>query len=130
MTASETDPSAGVVMSVQGFQQATRAYAVSSNRRSRREQEAEVFRLVNAALRRGRESGGAVLVRALADTMRLWNMVLDLVGDPDNTLPADLRASIISVGLAVRRETQRPQPDVDFLVSINENIASGLSGTA
>jgi len=89
-----------------GFSEAARAYAASSSRRSVREQEAEVFRYVNAALRRGRDAGGVAQVRALADTVRLWNAVLDLLGDPENALPPDLRASIMSVGLAARREAQ------------------------
>ena len=39
-----------------------------------------------------------------------------------------LRASIVSVGFAVQREMDREDPDFDFLISINENIAAGLSG--
>lgn len=39
----------------------------------------------------------------------------------------DLRASIISVGLAVQREMEVAVPDFDFLIGINENIAAGLS---
>jgi len=114
---------------MQGFGEAARAYAASSGRRSVREQEAEVFRLVNAALRRGRDSGGTARVRALADVIRLWTAVLDLVGDPENALPPDLRAAIVSIGLAVRREAQLDDPDFDFLVSVNENIAAGLSAS-
>lgn len=113
-----------------GFSEAARAYAASASRRSVREQEAEVFRQVNAALRRGRDAGGPGRVRALADVVRLWNAVLDLLGDPENALPPELRAAIISVGLAVRREAQRDDPDFDFLVSVNENIAAGLSPPA
>ncbi len=124
-TGNEGVADAGVTMA--GFGEATRAYAASSSRRSVREQEAEVFRLVNAALRRGRDGGGVARVRALADTLRLWNTVLDLVGDPENALPADLRASIISVGMTVRREARGDDPDFDFLISVNENIAAGLS---
>jgi flagellar biosynthesis activator protein FlaF len=120
-------PATEVDETMHGFSEATRAYAASSGRRSVREQEAELFRDVNAALRRGRDAGGAAQVRALADVIRLWNVVIDLVGDPENALPADLRAAIISVGFAVRREAQRAEPDFDFLVTINENIAAGLS---
>jgi flagellar biosynthesis regulator FlaF len=48
--------------------------------------------------------------------------------DPLNTLPRDLRASIVSVGITVQREMERQSPDFDFLIGINENIAAGLSG--
>ena len=47
--------------------------------------------------------------------------------DPANALPQSLRASIVSVGLAVQREMNRDAPDFDFLISVNENIAAGLS---
>ena len=118
---------AEAMATMQGFNEAARAYAASSSRRSVREQEAEVFRQVNATLRRGREAGGMARTRALSDTMRLWNAVADLVGDPENALSPELRASIISVGIAVRREVQSDDPDFDFLVTVNENIAAGLS---
>jgi flagellar biosynthesis activator protein FlaF len=120
-------PVTGANGTMQGFGEATRAYAASASRRSVREQEAEVFRRVNAALRRGRDRGGQARARALADTVRLWNAVIDLLGDPDNALPPDLRASIISVGLAARRDAQSDDPDFDFLITVHENIAAGLS---
>jgi len=47
--------------------------------------------------------------------------------DPLNPLPAELRASIVSVGLAVQREMDNDSPDFDFLIEINENIAAGLA---
>ena len=53
--------------------------------------------------------------------------VTDLMRDPLNALPQDLRASIVSVGLAVQREMDRDEPDFDFLIAINENIAAGLA---
>ena len=109
------------------FREASRAYAASSSRRNIREQEAEVFRHVNAALRRGRDGGPTARTRALADTVRLWNTVLDLLADPENALPAELRASIISVGMTVKREALSDDPDFEFLIAVNENIAAGLS---
>lgn len=109
---------------------AARAYAASAAHRSPREQEADVFRRANAALRRARSDGGLARVRALADNERLWTMVMGLVRDPGNALPDGLRASIASVGLAVQRDMRGPSPDFEFLVSINESIAAGLSGTA
>ena len=111
-----------------GMEMARRAYAVSAAYRSPREQEADVFRRAVVALRNGRGANPVVQVRALADNARLWSMVIDLMRDPENGLPADLRASIVSVGLAVQREMQRDAPDFDFLISVNEDIAAGLSG--
>lgn len=113
-----------------GMEHAMRAYAASSAHRSPREQEADVFRRAVTALRVGRVGNPVLQVRALADNARLWTTVIDLMRDPANGLPADLRASIVSVGMAVQREMQRDAPDFDFLIGVNEDIAAGLSGQA
>ena len=108
---------------------ATRAYQAASAHRSHREQEADVFRQANAGLARIRH-GGTMLarVRALADNDRLWLMLVGALQDPANRLPEALRGSIISVGLAVQREMRAREPDLEFLIEVNENIAAGLAG--
>lgn len=108
--------------------QAARAYEAASVHRSPREQEADIFRRAIGALRAARDAGPVQRVRALADNRRLWMAVGDLMRDPANALPITLRASIISVGMAVEREMDREQPDFAFLIEVNENIAAGLSG--
>jgi flagellar protein FlaF len=113
-----------------GMEHAVRAYAASAAHRSPRDQEAEVFRRATAALRNGRGANPVLQVRAIADNTRLWTTVIDLMRDPQNALPEGLRASIVSVGLAVQREMQRDSPDFDFLIDVNEDIAAGLSGQA
>lgn len=108
-------------------QNASRAYQSGSDRRSLREQEADVFRRMVGALRHARgEADVAVRTRALSDNRRLWTAVTDLVRDPENRLPLALRASIASIGGAVQREMDGPEPDFDFLISVNENLAAGL----
>ncbi len=106
---------------------ATRAYEAAANHRSPREQEADVFRHAIGALKAAQDAEPLSRVRALADNQRLWLAVTDLMRDPANALPQSLRASIVSVGLAVQREMNRDAPDFDFLISVNENIAAGLS---
>jgi len=108
--------------------QATRAYEAAATHRSQREQEADVFRRVIGALKAARNGHALQRVRALADNRRLWMAVHDLMRDPENNLPPELRASIISVGLTVQREMDRDQPDFGFLIAVNENFAMGLSG--
>jgi flagellar protein FlaF len=110
------------------LRQASNAYAASASHRSLREQEAEVFRRTNAILCRARNKSGVARVRALSDNRLLWTTVMNVLLDPDNALPAELRAAIISVGLTVQREMSCDDPDFDFLLSINENLAAGLSG--
>ena len=107
---------------------AARAYQTSIERRSLREQEADVFRRVIGALRQANGASAGERVRALSDNRRLWTAVGDLVRDPQNGLPVPLRASIASIGLAVQREMELPDPDFAFLISVNENLAAGLAG--
>jgi len=107
--------------------EATRAYEAAATHRSQREQEADVFRRAIGALKAARNGNALQRVRALADNRRLWMTVHDLMRDPDNNLPAELRAAIISVGLTVQREMDNDRPSFDFLIEINENFASGLS---
>jgi len=107
--------------------QATHAYASAANHRSQRQQDADVFRRATGALKVARDQGPLPRVRAIADNRRLWIVVGDLMRDPSNPLPEDMRAAIVSIGLAVQREMDSNSPDFDFLIAINENIAAGLS---
>ena len=107
--------------------QATRAYEAAATHRSQREQEADVFRRAIGALKAARNGNALQRVRALADNRRLWMTVHDLMRDPDNNLPPELRAAIVSVGLTVQREMDLDSPNFDFLIEINENFAAGLS---
>jgi flagellar biosynthesis regulator FlaF len=115
---------------MQDLTRATRAYEAASAHRSTRQQEADVFRHAIGALRAARDGGALLRVRAIADNRRLWLTVVDLMRDPGNALPAELRASIVSVGMTVHREMEADTPDFDFLISINENIAAGLATDA
>jgi flagellar biosynthesis regulator FlaF len=115
---------------MQSLTQAARAYQAATNHRSQRDQEADVFRRASGALIAARSADVIRRVQAIADNRRLWITVADLMRDPGNALPQELRASIVSVGMAVQREMDQDSPDLDFLIAINENIAAGLSGQA
>jgi flagellar protein FlaF len=110
--------------------QANRAYQAAATHRTQREQEADVFRRATGALKTARDADALHRVRALADNRRLWTTVADLMRDPENALPMELRAGIVSVGLAVEREMDRDSPDFDFLIAVNDNMAAGLAGQA
>jgi flagellar biosynthesis regulator FlaF len=107
---------------------AARAYSANSAHRSQRDQDADIFRTAAAGLRHSGTTGSIGYSRALEYKKRLWASVIDLLRDPENPLPVGLRASLISVGLAVQREMDTDQPDAVFLASVNDNIAAGLSG--
>jgi flagellar protein FlaF len=112
---------------MQTMTHAARAYQAAATHRSQREQEADVFQRANGALKSARNAGPIPRVRALADNRRLWLTLADLLGDPANALPLELRASLLSIGLAVQREMDRDTPNFAFLIEINQNIAEGLS---
>lgn len=111
---------------MQTMRQAAHAYEAAATCRSQRQQEADVFRRAIGALKAARDGDAIRRIRALADNRRLWMTVTDLMRDPYNTLPMELRASIISVGLTVQREMDRDAPDFGFLIAVNENLAAGL----
>jgi flagellar biosynthesis regulator FlaF len=106
---------------------ASRAYAAASVKRSARQEEADVFRLINARLQAARRGEAIARVRALADNRRLWTAVSDLVRDARNPLPPETRHGLVSIGLAVQRAMDADEPDFDFLIRINKDIAEGLS---
>jgi flagellar biosynthesis regulator FlaF len=110
--------------------EAARAYEAAATHRNQREQEADVFRRASGALKVARDAQPLCRLQAIADNRRLWITVTDLMRDPQNALPHDLRASIVSVGITVQREMEQEATDFDFLIAINENIAAGLSGQA
>lgn len=107
---------------------AASGYGATASLRPARNQEADVFRQAARSLSAARNGRNIEQIRALADNRRMWMLVIGLMRDPSNALPAELRASIISLGLAVQRESESESPDFDFLVSVNHNMAAGLDG--
>ena len=106
---------------------AARAYQQATRHRTLREQDADVFRRVNAALRTAGEGDPARRATAVADNERLWLLLMDLMRDPANPLPRPLRAAVVSIGHTVRREAGQARPDRAFLIGLNEQVADGLS---
>ena len=47
---------------------------------------------------------------------------------PANQLPAALKASIVSLGRSVQREMDTKEPDLSFLINLNDQMILGLSG--
>ncbi len=106
---------------------AFRAYADARAQRSPREQEADIFRMVSGRLRTARDGAELDRVRALADNARLWAATSGFLQDPANRLPPETRAGIVSIGHAVGRAMASGAPDFDFLISVNDTMAAGLS---
>jgi flagellar protein FlaF len=109
------------------------AYAkTNSVVRTPREQERDIIALVTQRLRAASASkdDAILLARAISDNTTVWYILVSDLASDGNQLPIELRAQIVSVGLAVIRECEKlnkSEVDLDFLVSINQAIIDGLS---
>ncbi len=85
--------------------------------------------LLVAAQQRGRRSREAI--DAVLFVTRLWNMMLEDLASPENGLPAELKASLISIGIWVLKEAEsiRREDSDNFagLIDVCESIRGGLA---
>jgi flagellar protein FlaF len=69
-------------------------------------------------------------VEALYYLRRLWTIFIDDLNDPNNELPEQLRAGIISIGIWMMKEIDRVRgrltDDMTPMIEINELIRDGL----
>tara|TARA_R100000322_G_scaffold163495_1_gene127111 strand:- start:11 stop:409 length:399 start_codon:yes stop_codon:yes gene_type:complete len=69
----------------------------------------------------------------LAENLKLWTTIKFDLSQPENGLPPQLKAGLISLALFVERQTAQiigGNSGVGVLVQINKSLISGLSGTA
>jgi len=99
----------------------------NARRRERTILESAVEKLRDAK-KRGARSPEAF--EATAYVRQLWTVFISDLSNDDNALPVPLRASLISIGLWVRREVDRidagQSENFDGLIEINQMIADGL----
>ena len=74
---------------------------------------------------RSRES-----IEALLYVRRLWTLFIEDLGSPDNSLPQELRASLVSIGLWILSQEEEIRmersEDYDGLIEISTLIMGGL----
>ena len=95
-----------------------------------RELERRAFTTTIGKLIEGKEKRGRALVEACFLNQQLWTALLVDLALPQNSLPDDLKARLISIALWVQRYTptaMRGEAPVDPLISVNRNILEGLS---
>lgn len=84
--------------------------------------------LLRAAQTKGR--GSRESVDALLYLSRLWSILIEDLAHPDNGLPEDLKASLISIGIWVLRRADdiRLGREADFqpLIDVSESVCAGL----
>ncbi|AEV37132.1 Flagellar FlaF [Pseudovibrio sp. FO-BEG1] len=109
------------------------AETLEDSAEDRRGQERELFALVIAQLHAGKEHGSRSneAAQALTSVHRLWSILIDDLGHPENGLPAELRADLISIGIWCVKQADliRTGSSDDFqgLIEINELVRDGLS---
>ncbi len=69
-------------------------------------------------------------IEALYFTNRVWTSLIEDLSSPDNALPKELRANIISIGLWLMREAedirQGRSDNFDGLIEVSQIIRDGI----
>jgi flagellar protein FlaF len=115
-------------MSLQAYQQAaTRA-------ETPRETEYRLFAQVTLALMDAAKCEPTDIrgrIDALDWNRRVWSTLGTACADPDNKLPQELRASIISLSIWVGKHTSgviRREEEIEALIDVNRMVMQGLRG--
>lgn len=105
---------------------------IEDSRQTMRARERQAMDRVIAMLRTAQEKGpgSRERVEALFYLRRLWMIFLDDLNDPNNELPEQLRAGIISIGIWIMKEIDRVRGgatnDLTAMIEINALIRDGL----
>jgi flagellar protein FlaF len=102
--------------------------AAAQGRELERQGFAQSIELLRAAQTHGHASLQAI--EALTFLRRLWAILLEDLASPENGLPKELRANLISIGIWVLREAERirleESDNFQGLIDINSMIHEGL----
>ena len=111
-----------------------KAYAQTSTRtETPREMEYRLFGQVTRALMHAAtvdKSDLSTRIDALDWNRRLWSTLAAACQDPDNAMPAPMRAQFISLSLFVNRHSSmvmKGEEDFETLIDINRSIMQGLA---
>lgn len=80
---------------------------------------------------KGKEGDRQALSKALRFNHLLWTIMQADVLEPENKLPDEIKANVMSLSIFVDKQTTKAMRsgtygDVEILVTINRNIAAGL----
>jgi flagellar protein FlaF len=105
---------------------------IEDSRQTMRARERQAMDRVIAMLRTAQEKGpgSRERVEALFYLRRLWMIFLNDLNDPNNELPEQLRAGVISIGIWMMKEIDRVRGgatnDLTPMIEINALIRDGL----
>jgi flagellar protein FlaF len=95
-----------------------------------RDMERRAFTTTIGKLLEGKEKGGRFLIDACYLNQQLWTALMVDLALPQNALPEELKARLISIAIWVQRYTpavMSGRASVDALIEVNRNILEGLS---
>jgi len=105
---------------------------IEENAMDARARESVLFERFIALLEAARRDGpGSVsAVEAISYARRLWIALIEDLGDIDNGLQKELKASLISIGFFTLKEIERLDEgeliDFDALIEVSQSIRDGL----
>src|ERR1700679_198962 len=72
--------------------------------------------------------------KALRFNHLLWTIIQADLTDPENQLPPEIKANVMSLSIFVDKQTtkalrSKTSADLDVLININRNLAAGLRGS-
>ena len=106
---------------------------VQARNQTPRQTEYAVFAQVTAAMMNAQKAEAKDLqdlVRIVHDNRRLWAALATDCADPDNALPNETRAGIISLSMFVTKyssDVVRRGASIEPLIDINKTIMAGLA---
>jgi len=113
---------------VNAFQLAKTAYSpVAAPMRSAQSTEYDAFAMVTRGLRAAQTP--SEIAKAIFDNRRLWTLLATDVVDPNNQLPAGLRAQIFYLSEFTEVQSRKVlagAASVDALIDVNSAIMAGL----
>jgi flagellar protein FlaF len=122
------------------MQQAHQAYSKNALQNADpRQLEAKILMLAASKLQAAKDDWENVdrllLDQALTFNRRLWTFLVGGVLEEGNPLPVEIKANIANLANFIFKQTNsillEPKPgDLDILITINCNVASGLRGEA
>lgn len=110
------------------------AYAQQQKRNlSPREVEAMAFTKAAVLLEEAKQKTGSIeeYSKALRFNHLLWTIIQADLTEPENQLPNEIKANIMSLSIFVDKQTTKAMrssnaADLDVLININRNLAAGL----
>ncbi len=103
----------------------------SQNSENTKQTEYRAFAIFTRALEEAEAEGPVAVVKAVADNRQLWLTLQIDLASPDNQLPKELRAQLLSIAIWVNKYStaaMKSEASLEPLITVNKQIMEGLRG--